>query len=207
MRLARMLTPASSTGRLAIFMFSAVQVARRTGDRAAGPAAGRLQMVKPHCDLMETWPNGCSCGARPLSGSVRFLDYIGLLEPVVSFGSAVLEAKFDRGSISVSVEDVLAFGLTVWPPTCCPLSYASLLQEELYPPPGIALGLSYAYSRLVHYVHPGRRVPGRLGGAGMDLSKVSAARRRLRVGIGFGLQDVVNNFVMLADPALRAPVT
>ena len=209
MRLARMLTPAILSGAaLAIFMFSAVQVARGALAIALRVRPlDRLQMVNRHCDLMETWAKRFFVWGAAFIWVRRFLDYIGLLEPVVSFGSAVLEAKFERGSISVSVEDVLAFGLTVWAAYLLSAFIRFALQEELYPRRGIARGLSYAYSRLVHYVILAVGFLVGLGVLGMDLSKVSVLAGAFGVGIGFGLQDVVNNFVCGLILLFERPVT
>ena len=69
------------------------------------------------------------------------------------------------------------------------------LREEVYPRRGVARGLSYAYSRLVHYVILSIGFLVGLGVLGMDLTRVTVLAGAFGVGIGFGLQNVVNNFV------------
>jgi small-conductance mechanosensitive channel len=59
----------------------------------------------------------------------------------------------------------------------------------------VARGLSYAYSRLVHYVILCIGFLVGLGVLGMDLTRVTVLAGAFGVGIGFGLQNVVNNFV------------
>jgi small-conductance mechanosensitive channel len=208
-RLARMLTPAILNGAaLAIFLFSAVQVARGALAIALRVRPlDRLQMVNRHCDLVETRAKWLFVWGAAFIWARRFLDYIGLLDPVVSFGNAVLEAKFERGSISVSVEDVLAFGLTVWAAYLLSAFIRFALQEEVYPRRGVVRGLSYAYSRLVHYIILAIGFLVGLGVLGMDLSKVSVLAGAFGVGIGFGLQDVVNNFVCGLILLFERPVT
>ncbi len=49
-----------------------------------------------------------------LAWAARSLDHIGLLDPIVSVGGDILATKLERGSISVSIEDILAFGLRIW---------------------------------------------------------------------------------------------
>ena len=208
-RLARVLTPAILNGAaLSIFLFSAVQVARGAlAILLRVHPLDRLQMVDRHCDLVETWAKRLFVWGAAFVWARRFLDYIGLLDPVVSFGSAVLAAKFERGSISVSVEDVLAFGLTVWAAYLLSAFIRFALQEEVYPRRGVARGLSYAYSRLIHYVILAVGFLVGLGVLGMDLSKVSVLAGAFGVGIGFGLQDVVNNFVCGLILLFERPVT
>nr|MCU0564827.1 mechanosensitive ion channel [Desulfobacterales bacterium] len=196
-RLARMLTPAVLNGAaLAIFLFSAVKVLR--GALAVVlrvRPVDRLQMVGRHCDLVEAWAGRLFVWAAVLVWARRVLDYVGLLDPVTALAGAVLDARFERGSISVSVEDVLAFGVTVWASYLLSALIRFTLKEEVYPRRGVSRGMSYAYSRLVHYVVLALGFLVGLGVLGIDLSKVSVLAGAFGVGIGFGLQDVVNNFV------------
>jgi potassium-dependent mechanosensitive channel len=113
----------------------------------------------------------------------------------VALGSAILETRLERGSISISIEDILAFGVTVWVSFLVSAVVRFALKEEVYPRRGVARGMSYAYSRLVHYVILAVGFLVALGVLGLDLSKVSVLAGAFGVGIGFGLQDVVNNFV------------
>jgi len=125
----------------------------------------------------------------------RWLDYVGLLQPTLSFGEAVLAARLQRGSISISLGDVLAFFLTVWVAYLLSAFIRFVLQEDVYPKKGISRGLSYATSRLLHYVILALGFVVGLGVLGVDLTRVTVLLGALGVGIGFGLQDVVNNFV------------
>jgi potassium efflux system protein len=125
----------------------------------------------------------------------RWLDYVGLLQPTISFGEAVLAVSLQRGSISISLGDVLAFFLTVWVAYLLSAFIRFVLQEDVYPKKGIPHGLSYATSRLIHYVILALGFVVGLGVLGVDLTRVTVLLGALGVGIGFGLQDVVNNFV------------
>jgi small-conductance mechanosensitive channel len=197
MRLARLITPAILAGGiLALALYAFVRV-------SSGAAAialrvwplQRLQMVRSHCDRMERLIYRMLVWITVIVWTIRSLDYIGMLDLVRSAGSAVFAAKLERGSISISVGDILAFGLTVWAAYLLSAFIRFALQEEVYPRRGVARGLSYAYSRLVHYIILAVGFLVGLGVLGMDLTKVSVLAGAFGVGIGFGLQDVVNNFV------------
>jgi len=196
-RLARLITPAVlNGGALALVLFAAARVAR--GSLAIALRTwplDRLQMVRNHCDLLESWAQRLFFWAAAFIWARRFLEYIGLLDPVVELGNAILETRLERGSISISIEDILAFGITVWAAYLLSAFIRFALQEEVYPRRGVARGMSYAYSRLVHYVILAFGFLVGLGVLGLDLSKVSVLAGAFGVGIGFGLQDVVNNFV------------
>jgi small-conductance mechanosensitive channel len=197
MRLARLITPGTlSAAALALLMYTYVRVLSGTVAVALRVwPLQRLQMVRNHCDLLEGWAYRLLVWTTIVFWAIRSLDQIGLLDTLLSLGSAVLGMKLERGSISISIEDILAFVLTLWATYLLSAFIRFALQEEVYPRRGVARGLSYAYSRLVHYVILALGFVVGLGVLGMDLSKVSVLAGAFGVGIGFGLQDVVNNFV------------
>jgi len=126
---------------------------------------------------------------------MRVLDYVGLLAPVLSFGKTVLTAKLERGSISISLEDILAFFVAVLAAFLLSAFIRFTLREDVYPRIGVAPGLSYAISSLLHYVIIALGFVVALGVVGVNLSKVTVLAGAFGVGIGFGLQSIVNNFV------------
>jgi potassium-dependent mechanosensitive channel len=70
-----------------------------------------------------------------------------------------------------------------------------VLDEDVYPRTRIAAGQSYALSSLLHYIILALGFVVGLGLLGMDLTKVTVLVGALGVGIGFGMQSVVNNFI------------
>jgi potassium-dependent mechanosensitive channel len=125
----------------------------------------------------------------------RYLNNIGFLEPTLSFGKSILNAKLERGSISISPGDVLAFFFTVWVAYLLSAFIRFTLNEDVYPRLKITVGKSYAVSSLLHYVIITLGFVAAIGMLGVDLTKVTVLASALGVGIGFGLQSVVNNFV------------
>jgi small-conductance mechanosensitive channel len=125
----------------------------------------------------------------------RTLDYIGLFQPTRSLATAVLTARLQRGSMSISLGDVLDFVLTVWVAYLVSAFIRFVLQEDVYPRIHLSRGISYALSSLLNYVIVALGFVLALGALGMDLSKVTLLAGAFGVGIGFGLQSVVNNFV------------
>jgi potassium-dependent mechanosensitive channel len=154
-----------------------------------------LQMVRNHRDMLERRIHRVLVWLAVFAWLSRWLDYVGLLQPALSFGEAALATKLERGSISISLGDVVAFFLTVWVAYLLSAFIRFVLQEDVYPKKGIPHGLSYATSRLLHYVILALGFVIGLGVLGVDLTRVTVLLGALGVGIGFGLQDVVNNFV------------
>ncbi len=197
MRLARLITPGTlSAAALALMLHALLRVLSGTAAIALRVwPLQRLQMVRNHGDRIESWIYRLFVWMTIVIWAVRSLGHIGLLDQLQSAGSAVLSLKLERGSISVSVEDIFAFLLTVWASFLLSAFIRFILREEVYPRRGVPRGMSYAYSRLVHYVILAVGFLVGLGVLGMDLTKVSVLAGAFGVGIGFGLQEVVNNFV------------
>ncbi len=196
-RLARLITPGTlSAGALALQLYAVIRVFSGTAAIALRVwPLQQLKMARDHCDYIERWAYRILLVWATIVWAIRSLDRIGLLDSLQSLGGSVLAIKLERGSISISIEDILAFVLTVWAAHLLSALIRFILREEVYPRRGVAPGLSYAYSRLIHYVILAAGFLVGLGVLGMDLTKVSVLAGAFGVGIGFGLQDVVNNFV------------
>jgi small-conductance mechanosensitive channel len=103
--------------------------------------------------------------------------------------------KFARGAISISIGDILAFGVTIGASFLLSRFIRFTLNEEVYPRAHIPSGAAYASSRLLHYTILTLGFLVGLGLLGVNLTKISVLAGAFGVGIGFGLQNVVNNFV------------
>jgi small-conductance mechanosensitive channel len=123
------------------------------------------------------------------------LDTQGLLESSLEAARAVLGARFQWGAIGVSLGDLLAFGLTVWAAFLVSAVVRFLLEEDVFQHMGLKRGVPYALSRLLHYVILLLGFVVAVGALGVDLDKVAVLAGAFGVGIGFGLQNVVANFV------------
>lgn len=154
-----------------------------------------LQVVMHHRDTLQQRVRRLLVWLAVFSWIVRYLDYVGLFAPVLASGQAVLATKLERGSISISLDDVIAFILTVWAAYLLSASIRFVLREDVYPRVGVGQGVSYAISSLLNYVLLALGVVVGMGLVGIDLSKVTVLAGAFGVGIGFGLQSVVNNFV------------
>ena len=154
-----------------------------------------LQMVKHYRNLLEKRIKHLFVWAAVTAFSVRLLNDLGLLNSALSAVEAVLSARLERGSISISLGDVLAFVLAVWVSYLISNFIRFVLREDVYPRTRIAPGISYAISSLLNYIIIALGFVVGIGLMGVNLTKVSVLAGALGVGIGFGLQSVVNNFV------------
>ena len=154
-----------------------------------------LRMIEHHRDLLERRTNRVLAWLAFGLWLTYSLDYIGVLGPLRTLGQSLFGAKLERGALSISVEDVLAFALTLWVAYLVSAFLRFALEEDVYPRVGLARGLSYALSSLLNYVLLTLGFLAGLAVLGLDLTKLTIMAGAFGVGIGFGLQSVVNNFV------------
>jgi small-conductance mechanosensitive channel len=156
---------------------------------------GSLQIVSRFHEIFERRIHRVLVWVAIGAWVIRSLDFVGLLEPALDLGRAVFGATIRVGSISISVENVLAFIITVIVAYLLSTFIRFILKEDIYQRIGVERGLSYAISRLLHYTILGLGFVLAVAALGVSLTQVSILAGALGVGIGFGLQSVVNNFV------------
>jgi potassium-dependent mechanosensitive channel len=197
MRLARLTVPgAFAGGALALELYASAQVAMGLIVYALRLWPLRLlHMVQHHRDLIERRIYRLLLWLVACGWLLRYLDYLGLLDPAWSLATAFLNTRLERGSISTSVGDIVAFFLTVLGAYLLSAFIRFVLEEDVYPRTRIATGQSYAVSSLLNYTILSVGFFLALAVLGMDLTKMTVLAGALGVGIGFGLQSVVNNFV------------
>jgi len=154
-----------------------------------------LHMVQHHRDFLEHRTHRVLVWLAVGVWLTRSLDYVGVLGPAWTLGQSLLGAKLERGALSISLEDVLAFVLTLWGAYLLSAFLRFALEEDVYPRVGLARGLSYALSSLLNYVLLALGFLAGLAVLGLDVTKMTVLAGAFGVGIGFGLQSVVNNFV------------
>src|SRR5262249_22674858 len=88
-----------------------------------------------------------------------------------------------------------AFAVTVWVAFTISSIIRFILQEDVFTRLRLARGLPAALSSLVHYFILLIGFLLRLAALGLDLHRVTILARALGVGLGLGLQNIVNNVV------------
>ena len=197
MPLARLTIPGVfAGGALALELYASVQVAMGVIAYALRLWPLRLlHMVQDHRDLLERRIYRLLLWLVVVGWLFRYLDYLGLFDPAWSLATGFLTTRLERGSISTSVGDIAAFFLTMLGAYWLSTFIRFMLEEDVYPRTRIAAGQSYAVSNLLNYSILAIGFLVALGVLGLDLNKMTVLLGALGVGIGFGLQSVVNNFV------------
>jgi small-conductance mechanosensitive channel len=122
------------------------------------------------------------------------LDVFTVLDPAVAVVGAWASAPIVLGAISFSLGDILGFVLVVLVALWISRILRLVLEEDVFPRTRLGRGIPYAISATIQYVVLFVGFVMALGAAGFDLSNVTLLAGAFGVGIGFGLQNVVNNF-------------
>ena len=108
---------------------------------------------------------------------------------------AALTASVTIGSLSVSLGGILAFVIAIWGSLLISRFVRFVLEEDVYSHLVLDRGIPYAISTMLHYAILLVGFFVALGALGIDLTKITILAGAFSVGIGFGLQNVINNFV------------
>jgi small-conductance mechanosensitive channel len=114
---------------------------------------------------------------------------------VVDAVTSAVATPISLGAVEFSFGGILLFGLTVWASFLLSRFVRFVLDEDLLPRLALPRGVPYAVSYVLHY---GILLLGFLlavAAAGVQLSQFALLAGAFGVGIGFGLQNVVNNFI------------
>jgi len=123
------------------------------------------------------------------------LGLIGIRSQLGDLLGSILSANLAVGALSVSLGDVLVFALTIYVSFRLARLVDFVLNQDVFSRIELARGVPYAISTLVRYTIIVFGLGVALAAAGIELSKLTVIAGGLGVGIGFGLQSVVNNFV------------
>src|SRR4029077_12769572 len=123
------------------------------------------------------------------------LSFFGLRDPLIASIEAALNADLAFGSFHITLGGILAFLITVWASFLVSKFLRFVLEEDVYQHLRLAAGIPYAISTILHYIILLIGFFVALGALGIDLAKVTLLAGAFTVGIGFGLQNVINNFV------------
>ena len=123
------------------------------------------------------------------------LEQLSIRTSIIDYLRAALNAQLQVGSLSISLGNVLAFLLTVWLAFLLSRFVRFIMEEDIYPRANLARGLPYAISTMLHYVILLIGFFFAVAAMGIDMTKFTILAGAFGVGLGFGLQNIVNNFV------------
>ena len=123
------------------------------------------------------------------------LQAFRIYRPVSSFALAVLTHEFKLGELSLSLGSLLSFALATWAAFWLAKTIRQVLAEDILPTLSLPRGVGNSVSSLSYYVILFLGLLAALAAAGFQVGQLTLVFGALGVGIGFGLQDAVRNFV------------
>ncbi len=126
---------------------------------------------------------------------VLVLERFELFAPVTAGVVAVLDARLQAGALNVSVGHVLGFFAVVFGAWLTSRIVVFALEEDAYPRMHLARGVPYALSTLVRYSLLLAGFFAALATLGLDLTRLTVLVSAFGLGLGFGMQQIINNFV------------
>jgi len=157
--------------------------------------ARRLGLVRQRGDALLRTTTRAVTALMGVLWLLLTLDAFAIRDPLVDGLRSMLAFAVEVGELSLSLGDVLAFFVTLAAAFAVSSIIRFFLVEEVFTRMNLRRGIPYAISTLLHYVILMLGLILALAAAGMDFTKVTLLAGAFGVGIGFGLQTVVNNFV------------
>jgi small-conductance mechanosensitive channel len=159
------------------------------------PPLSHLQFVRTHRTALR----------RHLHGVLRFAAVVlwvtlaayafNISDPLVEGSKRVLATDIGFGELTLTIGNLLAFVLTIVGAFVTSRALRFVLEEDVFPRLSLARGIPYAISSILHYAILFGGFILAVSALGMDLTRFTVLAGAFGVGIGFGLQNVVNNFV------------
>ncbi len=126
---------------------------------------------------------------------VAVLNEFRVYRPAAKWVGAVLTYPIEAGEISVTLSSILLFVASVWVAFWLARTIRIVLRDDVLPNMELPRGVGNSISTLTYYAVVTLGVMVALAAAGFHVSQLAFIVGALGVGIGFGLQNVVNNFV------------
>jgi potassium efflux system protein len=123
------------------------------------------------------------------------LNSYNIYDPVLTWLSETLNKKWEIGSFSMTIVNILVFIVSIWMAVIISRTVKFFLEGDILPRLKLPRGVPGAISSLTTYSILLFGILVALFGLGIDLSKLTILIGALGVGIGFGMQDLVNNFI------------
>jgi potassium efflux system protein len=156
---------------------------------------GLMRVVRLNRPMLQRRIHGVAAFLAFVYWASLTLDFFGLRTPLITGTEGVLRANLAIGSFRISLRQLLVFVATVWAAFAASRFLRFLLEEDIYHHWHLARGVPQAISTMVHYAVLLTGFFLGLAVLGVDLTKVTILAGAFTVGVGFGLQTVINNFV------------
>lgn len=184
------------SGYMALLLYAAVVAA--SGILTAlleQPELANRRMLHQHAPALKTGGMRTFMLAAFVGWVLYSLEAFRVLRPAQSLGRTILGLGVEVGEVSLHIGDVLVFLLSAWVAVWVARGVRRLLRDELPSHSRLPRGAGNSIASLSYYAVLLAGLLVALSAAGFKVSQLTLIFGALGVGIGFGLQSVVNNLV------------
>lgn len=152
-------------------------------------------IVRDHYDLMSKKIAGfISVMVKILAVSVVLRSF-GMFVVTWEFLESLLGAEINVGDLSLKVETIIVFFFSVWIAVKLAQFIRFILEKDILIRMDLDRGVPATISAVTFYLISGFGIIFAVVSSGLDMNRFSLLAGALGVGIGFGLQDIVKNFI------------
>lgn len=126
---------------------------------------------------------------------IGVLNLFSIKDVVYSALGSITGFQINIGELSITLGDILLFVLMIWLAVLVSRFVRFILEEDVYPRTDIGGGVSFAISSVVHYLLLIVGFLTAIAAVGIELSNFALIAGAVGIGLGFGLQNIINNFV------------
>ncbi len=159
------------------------------------PPMPKLGLVKRHGPMLIARLNTFFRWTIILVWVAFALDMFSLWTPLVNNLSAFFSAKHEIGTHDFTLNNILLLVVTLCAGFLISRFLRFVLDADIYPRLSLPHGVPYAISTVLHYLILVAAFLGAAAALGFDMTNLTILVSALGVGIGFGLQNIINNFV------------
>jgi small-conductance mechanosensitive channel len=127
--------------------------------------------------------------------SVVFLNNFEIYDSVLELLTSVLTTPLELGAFSITASNIVLFFVSIWLSTKISKGIRFFFENEFFPRVTLPRGVPAAISLLINYTILTLGFLFALTLLGFNVEKFAIVAGALGVGIGFGLQSIVNNFI------------
>ena len=154
-----------------------------------------LRMVQGHRELLQRRLRRAMQWAAAIIWALHALELLAMRDRFLDGLRSALDASLTAGRIDISLADVLSFVAAVWAAFLVSRLVRFALAEEVFPHTPLRRGIPYAISRTLHFAIIALGFVVAMGVIGMEMTQLTILASAFTIGIGFGLQNIFNNFV------------
>lgn len=159
------------------------------------PRANWLAGVRLHKARIQEWSGRILTAASFLIWVVAALEFFTIRDSTLQWVEETLKRPIKLGALAISVWDLLLFVLVLVGGLILARLIRFTMQEDILTRLNLRYGLPNAISTVAYYIILTVVFLISLGAAGVELTRFTVLTGALGVGVGIGLQNIVNNFV------------